>query len=149
MVCLTSFGVWGLPQMVHKFYAIKNKQSVKIGMIVSTLFALLIGGCAYFAGAFSRVVLNISDPSVVGGVDALVPNMLFTAMPEWMLGLIIVLVLSASMSTLQSLVMVSSSAIAKVLVTSFFLCIKFFILILGFIMIFILAGFYNLPDVLF
>lgn len=120
MVCLTSFGVWGLPQMVHKFYAIKNKQSVKIGMIVSTLFALLIGGCAYFAGAFSRVVLNISDPSAVGGVDALVPNMLFTAMPEWMLGLIIVLVLSASMSTLQSLVMVSSSAIAIDLVKGVF-----------------------------
>ena len=120
MVCLTSFGVWGLPQMVHKFYAIKDKKSVKIGMIVSTAFALLIGGCAYFAGAFSRVVLDITDPAVVGGVDALVPNMLFAAMPEWMLGLIIVLVLSASMSTLQSLVMVSSSAIAIDLVKGVF-----------------------------
>ena len=120
MVCLTSFGVWGLPQMVHKFYAIKDKQSVKIGMIVSTVFALIIGGCAYFAGAFSRVVLAISDPAAVGGVDALVPNMLFAAMPEWMLGLIIVLVLSASMSTLQSLVMVSSSAISIDLVKGVF-----------------------------
>ena len=112
MVCLTSFGVWGLPQMVHKFYAIRDRRSVRIGAIVSTLFATLIGGCAYLAGSFSRVVLNISDPAAVGGVDKLVPEMLFASMPEWMLGLIVVLVLSASMSTLQSLVMVSSSTIA-------------------------------------
>ncbi len=112
MVCLTSFGVWGLPQMVHKYYAIKDEKSVKIGAIVSTVFALLIGGAAYLCGAFSRVVLNISDPAVVGGVDALVPQMLFASMPDWVLGLIVVLVLSASMSTLQSLVMVSSSAIS-------------------------------------
>lgn len=120
MVCLTSFGVWGLPQMVHKFYAIKDSKSVKIGAVVSTVFALLIGGCAYLAGSFSRVVLNISSPDAVGGVDALVPEMLFAAMPEWMLGLIIVLVLSASMSTLQSLVMVSSSAISIDLVKGVF-----------------------------
>lgn len=120
MVCLTSFGVWGLPQMVHKFYAIKDQKSVRIGSIVSTVFALIIGGCAYLAGSFSRVVLDISDPAAVGGVDALVPEMLFAAMPEWMLGLIIVLVLSASMSTLQSLVMVSSSAISIDLVKGVF-----------------------------
>lgn len=120
MVCLTSFGVWGLPQMVHKFYAIKDGRSVKIGAAVSTVFALIIGGCAYFAGAFSRVVLGISDPAQVGGVDMLVPEMLFASMPDWMLGLILVLVLSASMSTLQSLVMVSSSAISIDLVKGVF-----------------------------
>lgn len=120
MVCLTSFGVWGLPQMVHKFYAIKDGRSVRIGGIVSTVFALLIGGSAYLAGSFSRVVLDISDPAAVGGVDMLVPEMLFATMPEWMLGLIIVLVLSASMSTLQSLVMVSSSAISIDLVKGVF-----------------------------
>lgn len=120
MVCLTSFGVWGLPQMVHKFYAIKDARSVRIGAVVSTAFALLIGGCAYFSGAFSRVVLGISDPAQVGGVDMLVPEMLFASMPDWMLGLILVLVLSASMSTLQSLVMVSSSAISIDLVKGVF-----------------------------
>ena len=78
MVCLTSFGDGGLPQMVHKFfYAIRDRRSVRIGAIVSTLFATLIGGCAYLAGSFSRVVLNISDPAAVGGVDKLVPEMLF------------------------------------------------------------------------
>ena len=120
MVCLTSFGVWGLPQMVHKFYAIKDARSVRIGAVVSTAFALLIGGCAYFSGAFSRVVLGISDPAQVGGVDMLVPEMLFASMPDWMLDLILVLVLSASMSTLQSLVMVSSSAISIDLVKGVF-----------------------------
>lgn len=120
MVCLTSFGVWGLPQMVHKFYAIKDARSVRIGAVVSTVFALLIGGCAYFSGAFSRVVLGISDRRRSAAWTCWCPEMLFASMPDWMLGLILVLVLSASMSTLQSLVMVSSSAISIDLVKGVF-----------------------------
>lgn len=29
VVILTSLGTWGLPQMVHKFYAIKDQDAVK------------------------------------------------------------------------------------------------------------------------
>ena len=62
LVLMTSFGVWGLPQMVQKFYAIKDRKAVKTGTTVSTLFALLIGGCAYLAGAFGKVILNNQIP---------------------------------------------------------------------------------------
>ncbi|MBE5781504.1 MAG: sodium:solute symporter [Clostridiales bacterium] len=120
LTLMTSFGVWGLPQMVQKFYAIKDAKAVKTGTIVSTLFALIIGGCAYSAGAFGRVILNNRLPvdAVTGApnFDMVVPQMLEASMPTVVMSLILVLVLAASMSTLGSLVMVSASAISVDLV---------------------------------
>lgn len=110
LVFLTSFGAWGLPQMIHKFYTIRDKQAIKRGAIVSTVFALIIGGGAYLTGAFGRLFMDNAMPA--GGPDAIIPAVLQSALPEALLGLIIVLVLSASMSTLSSLVLVSSSSIA-------------------------------------
>lgn len=110
LIVLTSLGTWGLPQMVHKFYTIKDAKSVKQAAVISTLFALLIGGSAYFIGAFGRLFLNNQIPE--GGFDAIMPAMLNSALPSVMMGVLVVLILSASMSTLSSVVMTSSSAIA-------------------------------------
>jgi len=118
LVLLTSLGSWGLPQMVHKFYAIKDERSVSIATIVSTGFAAIIGCGAYFTGAFGRLFLNNTVP-VVGGkanFDVIMPEILKIAVPEAVLGIIMLLVLSASMSTLSSIVLTSSSAIAMDLV---------------------------------
>lgn len=114
LVILTSFGTWGLPQMIHKFYTIKDEKSIKRATIISTLFALLISGGAYFVGAFGRLFLNNTPPMVNGkaNFDLVMPLMLGKAVPEALMGVIIVLVLSASMSTLASLVLISSSAIS-------------------------------------
>lgn len=110
LVVLTSLGTWGLPQMVHKFYTIKDGKSVKQAAVISTLFALLIGGGAYFIGGFSRLYLNNQLPE--GGFDAVMPAMLNLALPPVIMGILLVLILSASMSTLSSVVMTSSSSIA-------------------------------------
>lgn len=115
LVVLTSFGVWGLPQMIHKFYTIKDEQAIKTGTVISTIFALVIGGGAYFTGAFGRLFLNNALPVGANGApnfDMIMPQVLTTALPEALLGIVVVLVLSASMSTLSALVLVSSSAIA-------------------------------------
>ncbi|MGI5900592.1 MAG: sodium:solute symporter family transporter [Christensenellales bacterium] len=115
LVVLTSFGPWGLPQMVHKFYAIKDEKSIPKSMIISTIFALLIGGGAYGAGAFSRVVLNNVLPSATAtssAYDMVMPNVFYTALPEMLMGLIVVLMLSASISTLSSLVLTSAATVA-------------------------------------
>jgi SSS family solute:Na+ symporter len=114
LIFLTSFGTWGLPQMVHKFYAIRDESAIKKATIVSTLFAVLIGGGAYFTGAFGRLFLNNSLPVGSNGMpnpDMVMPHMLEIALPEALMSIIMILVLSASMSTLSSLVLVSSSAI--------------------------------------
>lgn len=118
LVILTSLGTWGLPQMVHKFYAIKDDDAIKKATIISTLFAILISGGAYFIGAFGRLYLN-NVPPMVGGkpnFDMVMPQVLEIALPDSLMGIIIILVLSASMSTLSSLVLVSSSAISMDLI---------------------------------
>ncbi len=112
VVVLTSLGTWGLPQMVHKFYTIKNEKSIKSGTIISTVFAVVISGGCYFLGGFGRLYDNEGIYKADGSVvfDAIVPYML-SSLPDVLVGIVVVLVLSASMSTLASLVMTSSSTL--------------------------------------
>ncbi|MBQ7925168.1 MAG: sodium/solute symporter [Lachnospiraceae bacterium] len=113
VVILTSLGTWGLPQMVHKFYAIKNEKAIKTGTIISTLFAVVISGGCYFLGGFARLfdapaIYNQATGAVV--YDSIIPFML-SKLPDILIGIVVVLVLSASMSTLSSLVLTSSSTL--------------------------------------
>ncbi|TYQ15820.1 UNVERIFIED_CONTAM: SSS family solute:Na+ symporter/sodium/proline symporter [Acetivibrio alkalicellulosi] len=114
LVILTSVGAWGLPQMIHKFYAIRDEEAIKKATIVSTVFAVIIAVGAYFIGTFGRLFVDTSELMVDGrlNLDNVVPIMLEKALPDYLMGIIIVLVLSASMSTLASLVLVSSSSIS-------------------------------------
>lgn len=113
VVILTSLGTWGLPQMIHKFYAIKDEKAVETGTIISTLFAVVISGGCYFLGGFGRLfdgpaIKDTSTGTVV--FDSIIPHMLST-LPDILIGIVVVLVLSASMSTLSSLVLTSSSTL--------------------------------------
>ena len=112
VVILTSLGTWGLPQMVGKFYAIKSEKDIHKGTIISTFFAIVVAGGCYFLGGFGRLY---ADAGVVYNAttgkplfDTIVPAMLAT-LPDIVIAIVIVLVLSASMSTLSSLVLTSSS----------------------------------------
>ena len=107
VVILTSLGTWGLPQMVQKFYAIKDESAITKGMIISTIFAVLVAGGCYFLGGFARLYFA-GKPE--GGYDAIIPAMLSELSPV-LIGLVIILVLSASMSTLSSLSMTSASTV--------------------------------------
>ena len=112
VVILTSLGTWGLPQMVHKFYAIKDEKSIKSGTIISTVFAIVVSGGCYCLGGFGRLFDSPAIHGENGAViyDAIIPSMLST-LPDILMGIVIVLVLSASMSTLSSLVLTSSSTL--------------------------------------
>lgn len=109
VVILTSLGTWGLPQMVQKFYAIKSEKSISKGTIISTLFAVIVAGGCYFLGGFGRLFLT-NDEVMAEGYDAIIPAMM-EKMPEFLIAVVIILVLSASMSTLSSLVLASSSTL--------------------------------------
>ncbi len=111
VVILTSLGTWGLPQMVQKFYAIKSEKSISTGTIVSTVFAIIVAGGCYFLGGFGRLFGEVgADGKPVGGFDSVVPTMLENLSPI-LIGIVVILVLSASMSTLSSLVLTSSSVL--------------------------------------
>jgi SSS family solute:Na+ symporter len=128
VVILTSLGTWGLPQMVQKFYAIKDEQAIKKGAVISTFFALVVAGGSYFMGGFVRLYCTAvendgtertfiergSNGKII--YDKMVPALLDQAMPNILIGLIVVLVLSASLSTLSSLVLTSSSTLTNDLI---------------------------------
>lgn len=112
VVILTSLGTWGLPQMVGKFYAIKDEKSIKTGTVVSTVFAFIVAGGCYFLGGFGRLYGDKIEHTADGAViyDSIIPAMLEN-LPEVLIAIVVILVLSASMSTLSSLVLTSSSTI--------------------------------------
>lgn len=112
VVILTSLGTWGLPQMVQKFYAIKNEKAINTGTVISTMFAIVVAGGCYFLGGFGRLFDNPALYNESGIVyDSIIPYMMST-LPDILIGIVVVLVLSASMSTLSSLVLTSSSTLA-------------------------------------
>ena len=120
-IMLTSFGAWGLPQMIGKFYAIKDTEAIKRGTIISTIFCVIIGCGAYLIGATSRLILGGVLPE--GGVDAVIPTVLMKVLSggvagNILLAVIMILLLSASMSTLVSVVLTSASAVAVDLIPS-------------------------------
>ncbi len=121
-IMLTSFGTWGLPQMIGKFYAIKDTASIKRGTIISTFFCLIIGCGAYLIGSSSRLILNNQLPE--GGVDSVIPAVLTKVLGNGTLGIILlsiimILLLSASMSTLEAVVLTSASAVSVDLIPAF------------------------------
>ncbi|MGM9677867.1 MAG: sodium:solute symporter [Butyricicoccus sp.] len=109
VVILTSLGTWGLPQMVQKFYAIKDESAIQKGTMISTLFALVVSGGCYFLGGFGRLFSDQIDIEA-NGFDSVIPTMLSNLAPI-LIALVVILVLSASMSTLSSLVIASSSTL--------------------------------------
>lgn len=114
VVILTSLGTWGLPQMVQKFYAIKSEKAIDTGTVISTVFAVFVAGGCYFLGGFGRLFsdrMEIGANGIpVGGYDSVIPAML-SGLPDLLIAVVVILVLSASMSTLSSLVLASSSTL--------------------------------------
>ena len=110
VVILTSLGTWGLPQMVGKFYSITDEDAIRRGTVISTIFAFIVAGGCYFLGGFGRLFVPTAFNSAKGKFvyDNIVPAMLET-LPDFLIALVILLVLSASMSTLAGLVLTSSS----------------------------------------
>lgn len=120
-ILLTSFGTWGLPQMIGKFYAIKDTAAIKRGTVISTAFCLIIGCGAYLIGSTSRLILGGELPK--DGVDSVIPAVLMQVLGGGTLGIILlaiimILLLSASMSTLEAVVLTSASAVAVDLIPS-------------------------------
>lgn len=129
LVLITSFGPWSLPQMVQKFYSIRKKADVRRAMIIAGVFSLFMSFGAYYSGALTHLaftldkklgIIDKADVLVVplarmkvGDYDQLMPHFVtHSGLPEWLVILIALMVFSASMSSLSSLVLVSSSAIS-------------------------------------
>ena len=142
VIILTSLGTWGLPQMVQKFYSIKNEKAIEKGTIISTFFAIVVAGGCYFLGGFGRLFAT-QEQVTANGFDSIIPSMM-SGLPDILIGIVIILVLSASMSTLSSLVLTSSSTLTLDLIKGHIVKDmdgkKQLVCIRGFIVIFILIS---------
>jgi SSS family solute:Na+ symporter len=124
LVFLTSVAPFAMPQLVQKFYAVKDKKAIRAGMWISTAFAMILLTIAYFTGSLTRLFLSVQNaPAAFASgkpvFDVLVPEMWAKVVPGSLSVFILLLILSASMSTLAALVLISSSALAKDLYAGF------------------------------
>ena len=119
-VLMTSFGTWGLPQMIHKYYGIRDDREVRRGTVISTVFALVVAGGGYFIGSFSRLFFTELPSPPAGGAghpDYLIPNMLDqSGIPTVLIGVVLVLLIAASVSTLSSITITASSTLTMDLI---------------------------------
>lgn len=118
LIFLTSIAPFAMPQLIQKFYAVRDKKAIRFGMIASTLFSLLIATVAYFVGSTSRVFLTPENaPNAFNNgkpiFDSLMPELLNKVIPEYLFVLMLLLILSASMSTLAAIILISSSSVVK------------------------------------
>jgi len=116
LIILTSIGSWGLPQMIHKFYTVRDDKAINRGTIIATLFAVVVAGGSYFIGSFCKLLVSNPAPAALMNADGktinfdiVMPYVLQNSLPTVLMGIVVIVVLSASMSTLSSLVLVSSS----------------------------------------
>ena len=117
LVFMTSFSTWGLPQMSQKFFAMKDPKMFVKGGIATCLFAGVIGGVAYGTGSLLHVFYRAPKMAMnaagemIPVWDKMIPELLKAELPEWLLAVILLLLFSASMSTLAALIMTSASAV--------------------------------------
>lgn len=114
LVLMTSVGTFGLPQMISKFKGIRDRKAVHRATFMSTVFALVIGGGAYFMGAFSKAINLKLNLGIDGkNLDQVMPVIFEKILTPEMMALLVVLMLSASMSTLAGVVLVSAPTFTR------------------------------------
>lgn len=118
LVLITSFGPWALPQMVQKFYSIRSRADVSRALTIAGVFSVFMAFGAYYSGSLTHLYYGPRlPPELVGPQgpiwDKIMPHFITTAgLPEALVLVVVLMVFSASMSSLSSLVLVSSSAVA-------------------------------------
>lgn len=112
---LTSVGTWGMPQMIQKFYGVADQKAIRAGTVISTAFCAVISVCAYFIGSLTRLFFTETP---AGGTDQMIPIILDRTLPVVLLGVVLVLVLSASVSTLSGITLSACSAISMDLIAA-------------------------------
>lgn len=104
---------FALPQSVVRTMGFKNTRALKGAMIVGTIIigAMMIGVTAL--GVLSKGVLTDSLAAYGGSIDNIIPRTIAATMPPWLAAIAIIGPIAASISTVSSLLIASSSSIVK------------------------------------
>ena len=110
-------GFMGSPQVYVRFIAIKNEAEIEKGKWVALFYTLLTDSAAVMIGILGRYMLTQAgdNPEMILGnaAENVLALVLGQVMPTLIIGVYIAAVLSAVMSTVDSLLVVASSAVTR------------------------------------
>jgi sodium/proline symporter len=110
-------GFLGSPQVFVRFIAIRDEGELRAGRWVAIAFTLITDGCAVLSGMLGHALLVGAggDFSAVLGANGerVLPELVAAVFPPVIVGLYVAAVLAAIMSTIDSLLLVASSAVTR------------------------------------
>lgn len=110
-------GFLGSPQVYVRFMSIKNEAEIDKGKWVAVIFTLLTDAAAVTIGVLGRIIFteNGQDAEAILGVGAesVLSMLTDNFLPYFVSAIYVAIVLSAIMSTIDSLLVIASSAIVR------------------------------------
>ncbi len=114
---LIGLGFLGSPQIFVRFIALRSEGEIGRGAAVAIGWTLLADVGAVLTGMVGRSLLTAPGEAVDGvlgsGAQDVLPMLVSHVMPMLLVGLYVAIVLSAIMSTIDSLLVVASSAVVR------------------------------------
>ena len=104
------------PRQLSRFYGLKSDAEVKRGMWIAVLGMTLILACMFPIGLYAHLILeNVTD------TDLIIPRLVNdpAIFPFWVTDLLIVSIVSAAMSSMDSVLLVASSTLYKNIIAPF------------------------------
>lgn len=105
---LVGIGVVGLPQVAVRAMSYKNAKAMHRALIIGTVVVGVIMLGMHLIGVMARAII----PGVTVG-DKVMPELAMTIMPDWLAGIVLAAPMAAIMSTVDSLLLLVSSAVVK------------------------------------
>lgn len=98
------------PRQVSRFYALKDERSVRVGIWVAVGGIALIQFCLFPVGILARALLD-----GVADTDLVIPTLINdpTVFPLWVADFLVLAMLAAAMSSMDSVLLVAASVLYK------------------------------------
>lgn len=110
-------GFMGSPQIFVRFLSLRSTDEIRPGAIVAVIWTLLATTGAVLVGIAGRAMLMTPEQSMTeklgAGAQDVLPLLVNEVVPEWVIGIYVAIVLAAIMSTVDSLLVLASSAFVR------------------------------------
>jgi Na+/pantothenate symporter len=104
---IVSFGTWGMPQLVIRFYSIKDVKMLRVGTVVVT-----VGGSVALLPYLNGAIARILHPAVASP-DLAIPTLTKSVLPPIGGAVFLAGVIAAGMSTFAGVLIISSTSLIR------------------------------------
>jgi Na+/pantothenate symporter len=104
---IVSLGTWGMPQLLVRFYSIKNDKMIRLGTVIVTIGAS-VALLPYLTGAVARVLVP-----ELSSADQAIPALTKLVLNDWGGALFLAGVVAAGMSTFAGVLIIISSSMVN------------------------------------